>query len=145
MQYELFTGDKMSNIWDNFTEYIIKNYGDASLIIEVGVGSILQPSRILNDKLENTIIRCVDINPANGDVIRDDITNPNYDIYEDADLIYSIRPPEELQKYISDVARSVRCDCILKPFSSEELSFKIKPRFKLVNYKREVFYLMNRF
>lgn len=133
----------MSNVWNNFTEYIINNYGDASLIIEVGVGSILKPGNILRDRLENAVIKCVDIHPSNEDVIYDNITNPNYEIYENADLIYSIRPPEELQKSICDVAKSVRCDCILKPFSSEELSFKIRPRFRLINYKKEVFYLMS--
>lgn len=134
----------MSDVWDNFTEYIINNYEDASLIIEVGVGSILEPSNILKDKLENATVRCVDIKPTNDDIIKDDIIKPNYEIYENADLIYSIRPPEELQRSISNVARAVECDCILKPFSSEELSFKIKPRFKLINYKKEVFYLMSK-
>ncbi|RAP52816.1 MAG: hypothetical protein BZ137_08120 [Methanosphaera sp. rholeuAM130] len=134
----------MSNNWDNFTEYIISNYADASLIIEVGVGNILEPSDILKNRLEYTAVKCVDINPSNDEIIKDDVENPNYAIYENADLIYSIRPPEEIQKDISDIARNVGCDCILKPFSSEELSFKIKPRFKLVNYKREVFYIMKK-
>lgn len=132
----------MSGIWSNFTEYIINNYNDSSLIIEVGVGNITEPSDILKKRLENATIKCVDINPSNNEIIRDDITAPDYSIYRKADLIYSIRPPEEIQRHICDVAREVRCDCILKPFSSEDLSFKIKPRFKLMNYKREVFYLM---
>lgn len=134
----------MSSNWDNFTEYIISNYAEASLIIEVGVGNILEASDILENKLEDSTIRRVDINPSNDEIIKDDVTNPNYSIYENADLIYSIRPPEEIQKDISDIARNVGCDCILKPFSSEELSFKIKPRFKLVNYKREIFYIMKK-
>ena len=132
----------MSNIWNNFTEYIIDNYGNSSSIIEVGIGNILEPSNILKEKLNNCSIKCVDINPTDESIIKDDITKPDYSIYENADLIYSIRPPEEIQKYISDVASKVGCDCILKPFATEELSFKIKPRFKLINYKKEVFYLM---
>ncbi|RAP49621.1 MAG: hypothetical protein BZ133_07345 [Methanosphaera sp. SHI613] len=134
----------MNGVWDRFAEYIISNYGDASLIVEVGVGNILEPSSILKEKLEDCTIKCTDIYPSNDEIIKDDITNPNYEIYENADLIYSIRPPEELQKSISDVAASVECDCILKPFSSEALSFKIRPKFKLINYKKEVFYLMKR-
>lgn len=135
----------MDTVWNSFTEYIIDNYSQSNLIIEVGVGKILEPSNILNKELTNTVIKRTDIYPCDDTVIKDDITNPNYRIYENADLIYSIRPPEELQKYIMEVSKKVNCDCIIKPFFTEELSNNLKPRFKLVNYKRDVFYHMKKF
>ncbi len=52
-------------------------------------------------------------------VVVDDITNPDLSIYKDATLIYSIRPPEELQNHIKRVAESVGADLIIKPLSTE--------------------------
>ena len=49
----------------------------------------------------------------------DDITNPDLNIYRDASLIYSIRPPEELQQHIKVVAEAVGADLIIKPLSTE--------------------------
>lgn len=134
----------MSKVWENFSEYIINNYQDSKKIIEVGVGKITETSDILKKHLPNTTINLVDIYPCNSDVIKDDITNPTDKIYEDADLIYSIRPPEELQPDILKLSDKYNSDVIIKPLFTEEINFNFQQRLKLVNYKRMAFYIMKR-
>ena len=134
----------MSKVWENFSEYIINNYQDSKKIIEVGVGKITEPSDIIKKHLPNTTINLVDIYPCNSDVIKDAITNPTDKIYEDADLIYSIRPPEELQPDILKLSDKYNSDVIIKPLFTEEINFNFQQRLKLVNYKRMAFYIMKR-
>lgn len=131
----------MSSIWSNFTEYIIDNYKDSRKIVEVGVGKILEPSNILKEELPDTEIKLVDIYPSNDTIIEDDITNPTPMFYKDADLIYSIRPPEELQKDIVNLGLKYNSDIIIKPLFTEEINYNLQSKLKLVNYKRTAFYL----
>lgn len=132
------------SIWKNFTEYIINNYSSSQKIVEVGVGKILEPSEILKKKLPSTDIKCVDIYPANKTVIKDDITHPTDSIYENSDLIYSIRPQEELQKDIVNLGLKYNTDIIIKPLFTEEINYELQTRLKLVNYKRNAFYVYKR-
>lgn len=134
----------MSSIWSNFTEYIVNNYKYSKKIVEVGVGKILEPSDILKEKLPNTEINLVDIYPSSNTIIKDDITNPTDSIYEDANLIYSIRPPEELQKDIVNLGLKYNTDIIIKPLFTEEINYNLQTKLKLVNYKRHAFYVYKR-
>lgn len=134
----------MSSVWSNFTEYIINNYKYSKKIVEVGVGKILEPSIILKENLPNTEIKLVDIYPSNNTIIQDDITNPTNEIYENADLIYSIRPPEELQKDIVNLGLKFNSDIIIKPLFTEEINYNLQTKLNLVNYKRTAFYVSKR-
>ena len=134
----------MSSIWSNFTEYIINNYNSSKLIVEVGVGKILEPSNILKEKLPDTEIKLVDIYPSNDNIIEDDITDPTDTIYQNADLIYSIRPPEELQKDIVNLGLKYDSDIIIKPLFTEEINYDLQTKLTLVNYKRTAFYVYKR-
>lgn len=131
----------MNSIWSDFTEYIVNNYANSTKIVEVGVGKVLEPSDILRDMLKTTLINTVDIYPANDTVLKDDITNPTDSIYVDADLIYSIRPPEELQKTIFDLGLKYNTDIIIKPLFTEEINYNLQTKLKLVNYKKTAFYI----
>ena len=134
----------MENQWQNLVEYIINNYKNSSKIVEVGVGKILEPSEKLREKLPNTEIISVDLYPANETVTKDDITNPNPTLYSNTDLIYSIRPPEELQPYIIKLAKQFDTDILIKPLSTEEININLQPRLKLVNYKKMALYVYNK-
>ncbi|RAP44533.1 MAG: hypothetical protein BZ135_08280 [Methanosphaera sp. rholeuAM6] len=128
-------------MWSDFTEYIVNNYANSTKIVEVGVGKVLEPSDILRDMLKTTLINTVDIYPANDTVLKDDITHPTDSIYVDADLIYSIRPPEELQKTIFDLGLKYNTDIIIKPLFTEEINYNLQTKLKLVNYKKTAFYI----
>ena len=131
----------MSNVWSNLIEYISSNYTNSKKIVEVGVGRVLEPSNLLKKSLTSCEIILVDIYPANSSVIIDDITNPTGNIYEKADLIYSIRPPEELQKDVLNLGIKFGCDVIIKPLFTEEICYNLENKFKLVNYKGTPFYI----
>lgn len=134
----------MTSVWTNFTEYIIDNYKNSRKIVEVGVGRVLEPSEILKNNLPSTEIKLVDLYPADERVIEEDITIPTDKIYENADLIYSIRPPEELQKDIINLGIKYNTDIIIKPLFTEEINFNLQSKLKLVNYKKIAFYRYKR-
>ncbi len=124
-------------MWKDFSEYIIANYKDASLIVEVGVGGFPKVALTLKEHLNMDIIM-TDIKPYHDEVVIDDIINPDLNIYNGATLIYSIRPPEELQNHIKKVAEAVDADLIIKPLSTEFIN--PDSSLKLINYKKAIFY-----
>lgn len=126
-------------MWKDFSEYIISNYKNSSLIVEVGVGGFPLVALTLQEHLNMDIIM-TDIKPYHDNVVVNDITKPDLNIYRDASLIYSIRPPEELQNHIKWVAEVVGADLIIKPLSTEFI--KPDKGMTLINYKKAIFYKM---
>ncbi len=133
----------LNQIWKNFTDYIIENYNKNNHIIEIGVGKVLTPSQIIEKELSINI-KLIDIHPTNEKIIKDDITKPNLKLYKDADLIYSIRPPEELQQDLVQLAKKINADLIIKPLSTEEINHNLQNKFKLINYHKTSFYIMKK-
>jgi uncharacterized UPF0146 family protein len=70
--------------------------------------------------------------------VRDDITEPNLSIYKGAVLVYSVRPPPELQPYLLGVAREAGADLIIKTLAGENTSLK---GGNLINYHGVAFYV----
>ncbi|HIP84735.1 MAG TPA: hypothetical protein EYH15_04535, partial [Methanothermococcus okinawensis] len=67
----------------------------------------------------------------------DDIFNPKSKVYRYADLLYSIRPPRDLQYQLLKLSREYRVPLIVRPLSGE---FPVEG-LKLINYRGEVLYL----
>ncbi|AEG17458.1 UPF0146 family protein [Methanobacterium paludis] len=126
-------------MWNDFSDYIIKNYNDSSKIVEVGAGSFLEVALNLQRHLKMDITM-TDIKPSHECILQDDIGNPDLKIYKDASLIYSIRPPEELHPLIMKLADDVGADLIIKPLSTDFINTDKK--MKLINYKKAIFYKM---
>jgi uncharacterized UPF0146 family protein len=122
-------------MWSSFTDYIGRNYGHAHNIVEVGVGTFSEVAQDLQNLNFNIIM--TDIIPS-PDIIQDDICHPDLKIYKGAELIYSIRPPEELHPCLVRVAGEVGADLIIKPLSTDSINSEEK--FKLINYEKAVFY-----
>jgi len=108
-------------MWSDFSEYIIQNYSHANCIVEVGVGRFNPVALDLQRRLKVNIIM-TDIKPCHQLVVQDDITHPDLKIYKEAELIYSIRPPEELHPYLQRLAEEVGADLIIKPFSTDSIN-----------------------
>ena len=131
----------MINMWNDFANFILNEVDDKEYkIVEVGVGKFLEISEILSSKENVTLIR-TDINPKDSTVIKDDITNPNMKIYENTNLIYSIRPPSELQPYLVKLANNINAQLIIKPLTNEDLNTG-KAKMKLKNFKKASFYCL---
>ncbi len=130
-------------MWHDFEEYILLQCDkNPTRIVEIAVGKFKDVYDFLNAQ-ENVEIIKTDINPCDDSVIEDDVTNPNLKIYENTDIIYSIRPPGELQPYLYNLAKKVNAMLIIKPLSNEEFNIKSKD-IKLKNYRKASFYICDK-
>lgn len=124
----------------DIAEYILKNYRNK--VVEVGVGSRPQVALILKDWMDVVV---TDINEQRYSGIRfcmDDIFNPDIEIYRNASLVYSIRPPIDLQEAIAKTAKEVGADLLIRPFGNEKAD--LSRYFKncaMLNYKKARFYI----
>lgn len=128
-------------MWRDFADYILDETQNKNVkIIEVGVGKFDEIANILSSKENITLIK-TDINPKDETIIKDDITNPNLELYENTDLLYSIRPPSELQPYLVTLANKINCQLIIKPLTNEDLNTG-NVKMKLKNFKKASFYIL---
>lgn len=128
-------------MWDDFTEYILSECEGRNVrIAEVGVGKFDRIANMLSE-MENVDLIKTDILPKDSTVIKDDITRPNLELYKNTDIIYSIRPPSELQPYLVKLADKVDAQLIIKPLTNEDLNTG-RVKMKLKNFKKASFYTL---
>lgn len=128
-------------MWQDFGDYILSEAGESKVkIAEIGVGRFDKIANMLGEKENITIIK-TDISPKDSTVIKDDITQPNMELYKDVDIIYSIRPPSELQPYLVRLAEKTKSQLIIKPLTNEDLNTG-RVKMKLRNFKRASFYTL---
>ena len=73
---------------------------------------------------------------------KDDIFSPDIGIYRNAALIYSIRPPIDIQEAIAKIAKQVGSDMLIRPFGNEKADLdSICRSCDLVNYGCARFYI----
>ena len=133
-------------MWNDLEEFILKlaienseKTGKKTKIVEIGAGKFQTISKNLSEN-ENIDIVMTDIDPANENIIKDDVFNPNMSIYNGADILFSIRPPAELQEAIMKIRDEVNATLIIKPLFNEDLNMKTR-KMKLKNYNRASFYI----
>lgn len=128
-------------MWNDFAEYILNEVGEKNVkMAEVAVGKFDKIAEILSSKDNINLIK-TDILPKDSTVIKDDITSPNLKLYKNVDLIYSIRPPSELQPYIVKLAENINSQLIIKPLTNEDLNTG-RVKMKLKNFKKASFYIL---
>ena len=128
-------------MWYDFTEYILNECENRDVkIAEIGVGKFDRIADALSEMDNITVIK-TDIIPKDETVIEDDITNPYLELYRDVDIIYSIRPPSELQPYLVRLADEIGCQLIIKPLTNEDLNTG-RVKMKLKNFKKASFYTL---
>ena len=128
-------------MWNDFGDYILGEAGtDNVRIAEIGVGKFDMIANMLSERENITLIK-TDIDPKDSTVIKDDITNPDIDLYRDTDIIYSIRPPSELQPYLVSLALEVDSQLIIKPLTNEDLNTG-RVKMKLKNFRKASFYTL---
>ena len=128
-------------MWQDFGEYILSEAGEKEVkIAEIAIGKYDKIAQILSQNDNITLIK-TDINPCDSTVIKDDITNPNLDLYKDVSIIYSIRPPSELQPYLVKLAQEIDSQLIIKPLTNEDLNTG-RVKMKLKNFKKASFYIL---
>jgi hypothetical protein len=124
---------------EDLAEFIGQNY--SGRIVEVGAGHmpavalrLLARGRevVLTDR-EERLLGSVRIE-------EDDIFAPRMELYQGASLIYSIRPPLELQIAMGEVAARVGADILIRPLQDEVAELPGFAR-RLVNAGEARFYL----
>ncbi len=124
----------------DIAEYIINNYRNK--VVEIGVGNLPQVALLLKDKLDVAVTDINELKHNGVPFYKDDIFNPDIRIYENASLLYSIRPPIDLQDAMAKTAGEVGADLIIRPFGNEKANLrKYYKDYRLVNYKKARFYL----
>jgi len=130
----------MISDYEDIAEYILKNYRNK--VVEVGVGSMPHVALLLKDKLDVVVTDVNEQKYAGVRFCRDDIFAPDTGIYKNASLLYSIRPPIDLQEALAKIAREVGADLLIRPFGNEKADLRRYYRdYALVNYKKARFYL----
>lgn len=129
---------------ETISEWISSHYGNAEKIVEIGVGKSTEIILCLREALPECELVAVDVResqvPEGVRFEMDDVSEPDLDIYEDSDLIYSIRTPYELYGHILKLAKKIGADILIKPLASEET-----PSWgRLVNYSGSSFYFWER-
>ncbi|MDZ7687278.1 MAG: UPF0146 family protein [Halobacteriales archaeon] len=121
--------------------YVSDTYDEGVRLVEVGVGRCDKTARALSEAgfvVTATDVSNVDTGESVG-FVRDDVTSPDISIYEDASLVYSLRPPYEIHADIDAVARSVGADTLLVPLADE--GAPPESGFELVNREGHSFFV----
>ena len=113
--------------------------GRYSKIAEIGIGLFPDVAHALIEK--GTKVFATDIVPVYYDgvkVIVDDITDPDISLYNQIDLIYSMRPPPELFPYMKSLADTISADLIVKLLSSDYVE-GLRP----IRHRESTFFVWN--
>ncbi|MCL2157526.1 MAG: hypothetical protein FWH54_05845 [Methanobrevibacter sp.] len=128
-------------MWNDLGEYIASlcedNLKNPSKVVEIAIGKFFYVSNYLK-KCEKIDLLMTDISPVNDRITKDDICNPNLNLYKNVKILYSIRPPSELQPYLGDLSDKTGAILIIKPLFNEDINTGRK--MKLVNFKKAIFY-----
>jgi len=146
----------LSSIPDYFrliAEFIVKLYPRAKKIIEVGVGKTPFTAFLLKQLIKNSRIIVVDKDPyiinslmgSDVEAVVDDVLGPKIELYQDADLIYSIRPPFELFPKIEEIAGLVGCDVIIVPLLEDAYLACAEERWKRIEISSGIICLQKKF
>ncbi len=126
----------------DLAEFIARFY--SGRVVEVGVGYFPHVAQRLSEMgLKVILIDREERLLAGMRVKKDDIFAPRREIYQGADLIYSIRPPLEMQLALGELAAAVSADVIVRPLQDEIAQIAGFSR-KLVNYREAMFYLFRK-
>ncbi len=130
----------MISDYQDLAEYILRNYRNK--VVEVGVGSRPQVALLLKDSMDVIVTDIDEQKYAGIRFCRNDIFNPDMNIYKNAALIYSIRPPTDIQEAIAKVAKHAGADLLIRPFGNEKADLeKVYKNHTLLNYRAARFYL----
>jgi len=121
-------------------EFIRNNY--SARLIEVASGRYSEVAIALRSEFNMTATDILEIDRVDRRLkpiyIKDDVTRPDLRLYRGANLIYSIRPPMEIQRSIIEVSEQIGADTFIKPLGSEIIE---DPRLSLINIRGMPLYI----
>ena len=146
------TSAKPSKYFLEIAEFILGRYPSAKKIVEIGVGWSPYTALQLKSKLPEAELIVTDVNEQVAKQLLkyglkafiDDVSNPRVELYEGADLIYSIRPPFELIPKIIKLGEIVASDVLIAPLSEDAYLSDLDLRLKRIKLKEAIVYLLER-
>ena len=126
---------------DDLAEFIAGNY--SGRVVEVGVGYFADVALGLQARGLDVLLTDKEERLLGGlRVEKDDIFSPRLELYRGASLLYSIRPPLELQLAMGLLAAKIGADVLVRPLMDEVAQLQGFAR-RLVNRGEARFYLFS--
>ena len=126
---------------DDLAEFIAENY--RGRVVEVGVGYFSDVAQGLQARGLDVVLTDKEERLLSGlRVEKDDIFSPRLELYRGASLLYSIRPPLELQLAMGLLAAKIGADVLVRPLMDEVAELPAFAR-RLVNRGEARFYLFS--
>ena len=126
---------------DDLAEFIAENY--RGCVVEVGVGYFADVALGLQARGLDVVLTDKEERFLGGlRVEKDDIFSPRLELYRGASLLYSIRPPLELQLAMGLLAAKIGADVLVRPLMDEVAELPCFAR-RLVNRGEARFYLFS--
>jgi uncharacterized UPF0146 family protein len=98
-------------------DFILENYSGKA--VEVGAGFVPEVALMISRHL-NVVATDKERRTLDGlSVEADDIFSPHKQIYESASILYSIRPPIEVQIAMGRLAAEIGADVLIRPLEDE--------------------------
>ncbi len=97
--------------------------------VEIGVGRRPDVAAALADggaSVTTTDIHRFDV-PDGVRFVRDDVTDPEFDVYADADVVYALNCPPELQRPLRTVASGVGAECLFTTLGGDPAVVEATP------------------
>jgi len=104
---------------DPVAQFLASRYGEGELLVEIGVGNRSETAEAL--RAEGFDVTCTDIEEVEG-AVKDDVFDPDPEIYRDAAVVYLVRPGEEMQAAAHELAENVGADLAVCPLGTEVTS-----------------------
>lgn len=98
-------------------DFILRQY--SGKVVEVGAGFMPDVALLLMKHLTVVATDKEEHSVEGLPVTEDDIFSPRMEIYEGASLLYSIRPPTEIQIAMGRLAAEIRADLLIRPLNDE--------------------------
>ncbi len=121
------------------SEFIRRNY--SKRVIEVACGKYSHVAFLLSQSLSVVVTDILNREVVDERIkplyVKDDITSPDLGLYQNAQLLYAMRPPLEIQHAILHVAHVVHADILIKSLNDEILDAL---QASLRNYQGVAFY-----
>jgi len=132
-----------SSLYDaeDLADYIARNY--SGRVVEVGAGHMADVAVALMARGLDVLLTDREERLAGRlRVVADDIFSPRQELYSGARLLYSIRPPLELQLAMGRLAARTGADVLVRPLADEVAQLPGFAR-RLVNFGQARFFLFS--
>jgi len=127
---------------DDLAEFIAENY--SGRVVEVGAGFAAEVALGLRERGLDVSLTDKEERLLGGLLVeKDDIFSPRLELYRGASLIYSIRPPLEMQLAMGQLASLIGADVLIRPLMDEVAELPGFSR-RLVNRGQARFYLFSK-